>query len=244
MMLLTGGAAFSQVTIHGTVFDASKKRPLEGVSVIRSSGVGAITDVLGNYSIRVSLDDSIYFSYLGKPTPKFAIKTLVATNNFDISLQVNSNILPEVIVRPPSYKQDSLQNRLDYAKVFNYRKPGIGISSMPVGSGQSGVGFDLDELIDVFRYKKKKSMLAMQERLVQDEQDKFIDHRFNKGLVKKITNLEGEDLTMFMKLNRPEYIFTVYANEYDFYEYIKQSAERFKAVFLNAAKKDSTQAPK
>lgn len=244
IILLIGQTALSQVTIHGTVFDISKKGPLEGVSVISNSGKGTSTDVLGKYSIRVNLDDSIYFSYLGKPTPKFAVKEMVTANNFDISLHVNSNILPEVFVRAPSYKMDSLQNRLDYAKIFNYRKPGIGVSMMPAGSGQSGVGFDMDELIDIFRYKKKKSMLAVQERMLQQEQDKYIDHRFSKGLVKKITNLDGEALIMFMRLNRPSYEFTVQSNEYDFYEYIKQRSERFKADFLSPEKKDTSKSIK
>ncbi len=139
---------------------------MEGVSVMTNKSGGTLTDVHGSYMISVAPDDSIYFSYLGKPTIKFAVKTLVTANNFDISLQVESNMLQEVFVRPRSYKEDSMQNRLDYAKVFNYRKPHIAITSTDPYSGQGGVGFDLDELIDMFNVRKKKNTLAFQRRLV------------------------------------------------------------------------------
>ena len=83
-----GQAAFSQVKIHGTVFDISKKRPLEGVSVLSNKSGGTSTDINGAYTLLVDKDDSIYFSYEGRPYPEeFAkLQLMIAANNFDISL--------------------------------------------------------------------------------------------------------------------------------------------------------------
>lgn len=228
---LAGLAASAQVTIRGAVFDMSGKRPLEGVSVISTSGKGTTSNVLGLYNITVNENDSIYFSYLNKPTMKFPVSTISTFNNFDISLHVPSNILPEVRVMPPSYRFDSMQNRKDYAKVFNFKKPGIGISTSPPGSGGAGVGLDLDELINMFRFRRNKSMLGFQERLLLEEQDKFIDHRFSKLLVRKITQLSGAELDEFMKLFRPGFEFTQSSNDYEFQHYIKQSYLQYQAVF-------------
>jgi hypothetical protein len=227
-----GQVAVCQVRIHGTVFDLTKKRPLEGVSVLTNKSGGTSTDIHGNYSIWVDANDSIYFSYLGRPTMKYPVRTIVAANNFDISLQVKSDLLPEVIVRQRSYQEDSLQNRLDYDKIFDYNKPRFKFSALEDGSGQAGAGVDLDALIDIFRIRKKKNTLAFQSRLVDQEEDRYIDHKFNKNLVKKLTGLEGEKLDTFMKRNRPDYYFVKNANEYDFYEYIKERGEKFKASFL------------
>ncbi|MEO5996997.1 MAG: carboxypeptidase-like regulatory domain-containing protein [Chitinophagaceae bacterium] len=229
-----GSALFcqvTQVTVRGSVYDMSKTRPLAGVSVMSTSGKGTATNDLGNYTMEVNENDSIYFSYLGKPTVKFAVKTMSNVSGFDISLHVQTNILPEFLVMPPSYKFDSAQNRLDYAKAFNYKKPGLGISTSPMGSGGAGVGLDLDQLINVFRFRKNKSMLSFQRRLVAEEEDKYIDHRFNKTIVKKITSLSGADLERFMKLCRPTYEFTQLSSEYEFYSYIKQSYSRYRTVF-------------
>jgi len=209
----------------------SKTRPLAGVSVMSTSGKGTATNDLGNYTIEVSEEDSIYFSYLGKPTVKFAVKSMPNPGGFDISLHVQSNILPTFLVMPPSYKFDSAQNREDYAKAFNYKKPGLGISTTPMGAGGAGVGLDLDQLINVFRFRKNKSMLGFQRRLIAEEEDNYIDHRFNKTIVKKITSLNGPDLDRFMKIFRPTYQFTQVTSEYDFYSYIKQAYLKYRAIF-------------
>ena len=116
-------AVSQQVTIHGTVFNMYKTRPLDGVSVLCSCGRGAVTDSNGNYSIRVNITDSLRFSYLGRATQNFAVTMMNSTTGFDIALHVKPTELNEVRVAPKNYRFDSLQNRQDYAKIFNYKKP-------------------------------------------------------------------------------------------------------------------------
>jgi hypothetical protein len=71
-------------------------------------------------------------------------------------------------------------------------------------------------------------MLAFQQRLLQQERDKFIDHRFNKALVRRLTSLSEPELDSFMFIYRPSYTFTQSAGDYEFHKYIKDSGERFK----------------
>ena len=223
------GRSFGQVTVKGTVYNRSKINPVEGVSVLSSSGKGTVTGATGEYTLVVNEKDSVYFSYLNKSTMRFAVTGIADINHFDISINTPTNILPPVQVMPPSYKFDSTQNRQDYAKVFDFKKPGLGITSAP-GSG-AGVGLDLDQLINVFRFKRNKSMLGFQKRLLQEEEDKFIDHRYSKTTVRKVTLLTGRELDYFMKLYRPSYEFTALAGDYEFLEYIKQSYLRYRAVY-------------
>jgi hypothetical protein len=212
-------SAFAQqVTIHGTVFNMYKTRPLDGVTVLCNCGSGTTTDSNGNYMIQVNLTDSLRFSYLGRATQMFPVSMMNATTGFDIALHVKPTELAEVRVAPKNYRMDSLQNRKDYEKIFNYQKPGLSITD-----GPNGAGFDLDELINVFRFKRNRRLAAFQARLIEDEQDKFIDHRFTRFTVKKITGLSGDSLEAFMFHYRPSYLFTQYASDYNFYYYIKQS---------------------
>lgn len=231
ILLLATSIAKAQVTVSGTVWDLSKTRSVEGVSVMSTGGQGTVTNDLGKYTIVVSAKDSIYFSYLTKSTMRFAVSSIQNLRGFDISLHVQSIMLPEVRVMPPNYKRDSAQNRLDYAKAFNFRKPGLGVSTSPSGAG---VGLDLDELINVFRFRRNKSMLGFQRRLIQEEEDKFVDHRFSKIIVRKITGLKADELTRFMKVFRPTYEFTKLASDYEFLFYIKKSYSQYRAVFTGA----------
>ena len=220
--------AFAQLKVSGRVFDISRSIPLPAVSVLTTSGQGTITDSLGYYIIDVNEKDSIYFSYLNKPTAKFPVRAIPNFYSFDISLHVPVAELPAVKVQLPNYRRDSLQNRRDYEKIFNYKKPGISVSTSPMGSGGAGVGLDLAEFINIFRFRHNRRMLAFQRRLQQEEIDKFIDHRFTKAIVRKVTGLTGDSLNTFMRIYRPSYEFTQLSTDYEFLEYIKLASHAFR----------------
>ncbi|OQY92431.1 MAG: hypothetical protein B6D37_14150 [Sphingobacteriales bacterium UTBCD1] len=224
-MLLSNATAQQLFTIKGTVYDSSRVYPMPGVSVLTSSGKGTSTNSNGYYEINVTEKDSIWFSYLNKPTIKFPVLSIKTPLQFDIALQISIPVLGEVKIRPPDYRLDSIRNREEYAKIFDYRKPGIKVGSSNFGAG---VGFDLDEMVNMFRFKRNKSTLNFQKRLILQEQDKFIDHRFSKALVRRLTRLSGEELDSFMVSFRPNYLFASIASDYDFQKYILDSFGRFK----------------
>ena len=221
-MLLVAGwqQTNAQYKVQGTVYDSSHLFPLESVSVLATNGKGSVTNADGRYVIEVGEKDSIWFSYLGKPTVKFPVEKMQNIMQFDIALQVNITLLKEVTIRLPDYKEDSLRNRQDYAKVFDFRKPNLGTMT---SIGPSGAGVDINELIRSFQFRKNRNMMKFQERLLEQEREKFIDHRFNKALVRRLTNLTGEELDKFMTMHRPAYEFTLYSSDYDFQSYIKEA---------------------
>jgi hypothetical protein len=225
VVFLTGSRAFGQeVTIHGTVYNMYRTKPLDGVSVLCTSGRGTATDSNGNYVLVVDLRDSISFSYLGKATMKYAIKDINYYSGFDISLHVDPVELKEIRVMPHNYRDDSIQNRKDYEKIFNYKKPGFKITD---GSGGLGAGVDLNSLIEMFERNKIERTKAFQRRLVDEEQDKYVDHRFARSVVLKITHLEGDELDSFMVAYRPSYAFCKKATDYDLYDYIKLAVSEY-----------------
>ncbi|HVE61729.1 MAG TPA: hypothetical protein VNA26_07915 [Chitinophagaceae bacterium] len=214
----------AQYKVQGTVYDSSRTYPLQAVSVLSTNGRGTITNAQGFYQIEVGEKDSIWFSYLLKPTVKFPVLKIADVTQFDISLQVPVTVLKDLKIRPRDYKKDSIQNRIDYAKAFDFRKPNL--ESMTSISA-TGAGIDINELIRLFQFRKNKSMLRFQQRLLQQERDKFIDHRFNKALVRQLTRLSDEALEKFMVLYRPGYEFSLYSSDYDFQFYIKEAHKKF-----------------
>jgi hypothetical protein len=223
--MLLEGMALAQYKVKGIVYDSSRIYRIEAVTVNSSSGRMTMTDSMGRYQITVNENDSIWFSYLGKSTPKYPVLKIADINQFDIALRLKSDVMQEVRIKNRSYRLDSIQNRKDYAKVFNFHRPTVG--SMTT-IGPTGAAIDLDELIRVFQFRKNRSMEKFKERLEEQEREKYVDHRFNKTLVKRLTNLDGTDLDVFMIRYRPSYAFAITSSEYDFQLYIKKCYELFK----------------
>ena len=238
-ILVTSHSLRAQFLLGGTVYDSSKINMVEGVRVVSTGGLYTVTDSMGKYHIMVNEKDSISFVFRNKPTQKFPVKSVTDPNHFDISLRITVkgkySTLREVVVRTKSYRLDSLENRQTYADVFNYSKPGLSASM------QDGVaGADLDELINIFRFKRNKRLRKFQLRLEDMEREKYVTYRFNKTMVRRITQLEGAQLDSFMVKYRPTFEFVSNADELRFNQFVLEASYEYKIALLKQdAKKNS-----
>ena len=222
-------AVTGQVEIRGTVYDQSLRFAMPGVSVIGTSGGGTVTDSAGQYQLRLSSGDSIYFSYLGRATARFPVRDIVPGQPFDMSLQVAIDSLPSVYVHPRNYEADSLENRREYQKIFDYGTNYLDDMKMGRGGRSMGVGIDMDML---FEGRKIRRMEAFQHRLEEEERDKYVDHRFTRYIVKKITGLEPPALDTFMRLYRPSYeLIQSCQTDYEYYHYIQDWGRSFSEMW-------------
>lgn len=223
-----GFQSVAQTEIAGTVYDSTKLYVVPHVDVYSTSGGRAVTDSLGNYRIKVSVGDSINFFYLNKYSVKFPVSKIENYTAFDISLRVRVKekykLLQGVTVYSNTYKSDSLENRLAYSKIFEREKPTIR-SNYELGGA---AGLDVNELIGIFQFRKNKQALAFQKRLVQDEEDRFVDYKFSSKTITRITGLKGELLTQYKKIYRPSYYFVSSSTLAQFYEYILNTSYVFK----------------
>ena len=210
------------LTVSGVVYDISGRRPIESV-VVSSNYNRAITDSVGRYTIQANPKDSLWFSLFGKNSQKFPIDTVTDPSHFNVMIHVAGYDLPEVKVRNSYYRLDSIQNRLDYAKYFNYQAPGIKLSNNQQLFGPAGltVGLDLDEIINMFRFHRNRNLQFLQNRLVSQEHDKYVDYRFTKRFVQKLTHLEGDSLAAFMTFARPNYELLGLFNDIELGQYIE-----------------------
>ena len=234
-----GHASRAQFLLNGTVYDSSKINLVEGVRVVSTGGLFTVTDSMGSYHIMVNEKDSISFVFRNKPTQKFSVKSVTDPNHFDICLHITVkgkySTLREVVVHTKSYRLDSLENRKTYADVFDYKKPGVSVSM------QDGVaGADLDELINVFRFKRNKRLHKFQLRLEDQEREKYVSYRFNKTLVKRITQLDGDQLDSFMVKYRPTYEFVSRVDELTFNQFVLDASYEFKINLLKQDAKKNT----
>lgn len=218
----------AQVTISGNVYDVSKLYAVPGVHVNSTSGSSDITDSTGSYQIKATTSDSIFFTYDGKSTIKFPVKSIKNYTAFDISIHAKVKqkykLLNPVTVFTDNYKLDSIENREEYSKIFGGEKPGIHSTYDPGGTA----GMDLDALIGIFQFRKNKEQLAFKNRLLEEEKDRYIDYRFSSKTITRITGLTGDSLLAYKKMYRPDYNFVVSTTLAQFYQYILNTSYAFR----------------
>lgn len=231
--MLTWLFAFSQkapaqIEVSGNVYDNSKFYTVPDVRVSSTSGSSDVTDSTGSYHIIVLRTDSIVFTYNGKSTIKFPVNEIKNYSAFDISLHAKVKqkykLLNPVTVYTDNYKYDSIENREKYANIFGDEKPGIHSTYDPGGTA----GLDLDALIGMFQFRKNKQQLAFRNRLLEEEEDRYVDYRFSSKTITRITGLTGDSLASYKKFYRPDYYFVANSTLAQFYEYILQTSYAFR----------------
>lgn len=96
LFAVSGTAMFAQLSVSGTVVDATGEPVIGANIVVKGSTQGTITDFDGNYSIEVS-DGSVVlvFSYIGMQAQELAAS---AANGKTITLKEDAEVLEEVVV--------------------------------------------------------------------------------------------------------------------------------------------------
>ena len=62
----------------------------------------------------------------------------------------------------------------------------------------------------------------MQERLIAQEQEKYIKHRYSKYLIQQLTQLKGGELDSFIEQSKPSYELLTAMNDLELGYYIQQ----------------------
>lgn len=96
LCLLLATLTKAQTTVKGTVVDPSNE-PLIGVTVqvLGQTGGGAVTDLDGNYAIKVPAQGSLKFSYIGYQDQTIAVAGKTVIN---VTMREDAEVLQEVVV--------------------------------------------------------------------------------------------------------------------------------------------------
>lgn len=228
--VLISGESSAQLRISGTVFDSSRLYVIPGVKVFSTSGRETVTDSIGAYHIEASRTDSIYFFYAEKNSIKYPVKDMQDPSAFDISMLVNAKnkykLLKEVRVYSDSYQLDSMENRQQYANVFDNTGARLKTGMNP---STGAAGLDIGSIVQLFQFRRNRQQKSFQQRLIQQEQDSYVDYRFNNQLITRMTGLTGTDLENYKKIYRPTYEFIIASSLVNFYTYILNTSYAFKA---------------
>lgn len=176
----------------------------------------AKTNYMGEFTIPASDGDTLLIT-----KPEYAdYKLPVKPKKVTIIQLIRIRKLAEVVITAPSKKEELDEVVREYRKKGSFyqgKPPLLAYVFKPLTA--------LYELIGKTPGQARRFSRYYENELEQSE----IDRRFNRSLVKAVTNLEDIDLKNFMITYRPEYTKLAKWNDYDLRNYITASLKAFNA---------------
>ncbi|OAB79018.1 carboxypeptidase-like regulatory domain-containing protein [Cochleicola gelatinilyticus] len=230
----------TDVVIEGNVLNDATDAPLENVNVVNLNSVrGSTTDKVGAFSIRASVNDTLYFSYLGFKSIRVRV-----TNDWlkfgDIKVKMTELgiALEEVVVRPvqlTGYVEVDAKIIPIYDN-YRYRISGLG-SGYEGGSQQPGaitkvlgaIFNPADFLYNVFG-KRPKQMRKLRKMKEDDEIRNLLHSKFDRETLMAVLQLERTDIDEI--LNKCSYSkdFITTANDLQILDAISECYEEYKVL--------------
>lgn len=218
VILLFGSelAANAQQFLTGKVYVKGSSDTLVSVSIHNITQQRYdLSDEDGSYRIQAAPGDHIAFSSVGHLTDTLTVTADILTAAYPVYLEIRPQILQAVRVGEFSnYQLDSMDRRKEYAWVYDH---GTTPRFDPNRQGD-GVGIKMNIFRNTSTSARQREHL--EKRLEKEEEDYYVDARYNKDYVAKITHLRGDSLKTFMKKYRPSYEYCRKAATVDILVYI------------------------
>jgi len=237
LLLIIISTVASAQKITGVVLDKATQRAIAGATVTYK-GHSTQSTVTGLFEIVADGPrDTLRVTMIGyKP---FAVLITKTNLNPRAELETSVTTLRDVdITSTHSFKQDSLANRADYAKQFNYTPSKLRdvVGFNPGNGSYQLLSINVLTLINYLTYKSTNDY-KFKKVLIRDEREQYVDEKFNRGLVSRITDLRGDTLSTFLARYRPTYQFALKSTEYDMEVFVRDCYKKFAA---DGFKVDST----
>lgn len=220
LMIATGAIAQK---LHGKIYSRPADSVLPGVTVFNTGNhLSAQSAQDGSYEISVDEGHTIIFSAIGYRPDTLLVAYYMLSNGYDITLEPATGTLSAITVYSyDRFRRDSLQRHSDYNFILDQKNTLINRHTASKGFGIT---------VSPFSYfsADQKAQRKLKKRLKEQEKESFIDSRFSKQFVQRITGLSPSSLKLFMTLYRPSYIFCRKSGEDEMILYISKSLQLFK----------------
>ena len=213
-----------QRIVRGKVFRDQTDEVLMGVDVDNiSQQLHKQSDLGGNFKILAKVGDILVFSNIGYMPDTVKVVSYVIDSGYNVMLRPETRSLPMVSVQGDfnKYQLDSLKRREDYKYIYERGKPKIVGGSTPT----NGAGINISPV--TFFSKKEKEVRHLKKRLGQNEENYYVDYKFSKSYVAKLTRLQGDSLQLFMKRYTPSYSYCRKTSSDGMLLYINESLKSF-----------------
>jgi hypothetical protein len=242
LFLISCSLAYAQDEdiINGTVLNDATDQPLENVNIVNLNSVrGASTDREGKFSIRASVNDTLYFSYLGFKSIRVRV-----TNDWlkygDIKVKMTELgiALEEVVVRPvelTGYVEVDARLIPIYDN-YRYRITGLstgyeGGKTKPsaVSSVLSSIFNPADFLYNIFG-KRPKQMRKLRQMKEDDEIRNLLAGKYDRETLMAVLQLERVDIDEIVNRCNYSQDFIRTASDLQILDAISECYEEYKVL--------------
>jgi len=227
VLLFFAAPVTAQQFLTGKIRRRASEEVLSSVSIInRTQKKMNISDMGGNFRIPAREGDTLTFSSAGYlPDTTIVARWMFTENNgYQVYLAPHIVALPSVRVGDRSnYQLDSIKRKEDYAWLDQVHREKLAGGK----TFSDGVGISFSPLS--YFNKKEVQRRRLRRRLQQEEKEYYIDSRFPRAYVARITGLQGDSLQTFMVRYRPSYAFCRRSSGEDIFFYINEKLKLYKS---------------
>ncbi|HET8752978.1 MAG TPA: carboxypeptidase-like regulatory domain-containing protein [Salinimicrobium sp.] len=229
--------------VSGVVLNAANDLPLDGAHIVNLNEViGAVTNAEGEFSIRASVNDTLFFSHLGFKNIRVRV-----TNDWkkygDVKVKMTEVgiALEEVVVRPvqlTGYLEIDAKNIPIYD---NYRYSISGLDAGYEGGDNApgavskvlGAIFNpADALYNIFG-KKPQNMRKLREMKEDDQIRNLLQTKFDRQTLTALLQIERADIDEILRRCNYSKAFIQTANDLQILDAISGCYEEYKVLHLD-----------
>lgn len=211
--------AFAQ-SIQGQILDAANGKPLTDVTVQNMYTDAEVTsDDNGKFTIEITKGQLVAFKKEGYRILRVRMPQGNIPSFFKVVLEENMVTPTEITGAAPDYHSDSLKYYRLYKKEIDF----------PQLTGLDAIQHPFWALS-----KQNQQIWAFQKEYIWYQKQKYIDYSFNEKVIENVTGLKGDSALQYMQMFRPTYEQLRSMNEYNFYNYIKQTVALYRERGIRA----------
>ncbi|MEA1786896.1 carboxypeptidase-like regulatory domain-containing protein [Arenibacter sp. GZD96] len=229
------GSAFSAVVVN-----AQSDAPMESVHVVNLNKViGTITNEKGEFEITASVNDTIFFSYLGFKSQKIRVTNdMFRFKDTKIALTELAYALEEVIVKPfnlTGYLEIDVKN-LPVNNAYQYSISGLSVGYESGAKNPSAVTKVLGAILnpaDLLRNlfgKKPNQMRKLRQMKEDDEIRNLLASKFDRETLTELLQIEKADIDDILSNCNYSKSFMTTANDLQILDAISNCYEEFRVL--------------
>ena len=222
------------------VINAQSDRPLESVHIVNLNKVfGTITNNKGEFSISASVNDTIYFSYLGFKSQKIRVTNdMFKFKDTKIALTELAYALEEVIVRPyqlTGYLEIDVKN-IPINNGYQYSISGLNVGYEAGKKNPSAVTKVLGAILnpaDLLRnlFGKKPNQMRKLRQVKEDDNIRdLLASKFDRETLIELLQIEKMDIDDILNNCSYSKSFITTANDLQILDAISSCYEEFKVL--------------